>query len=113
MLRPEVVNMMLVPSTPSLIRVSCDVDVGTEYAQGSATRECWLVDRLPLGCREAVTVTRLSVTIAGNLAFVLNSVVSCGCAVLANNSVENDKIGCDCCHKVDNVSDKLRLGGRS
>ena len=105
--------MMLVPSTPSLIRVNCDVEVGTEYAQGSATRECWSVDRLPPDCREAVTVTRLSITIAGNLAFVLNSVVSCGCAVLANNSVEDDNVGCDCCREIDNVFDELRLGGRS
>ena len=108
MLSPGAVKLM--SSTPSLIRVSCDVEIGAEYAQGSATRECWLEDKLPFGCREAVTVTRLSVTIAGLMSF---SVKSCGCAVLANESAGSDNVGCDCCREVDSVSDELRLGRRS
>ena len=68
------------------------------------------VGQLQLDCREAVTVTRLSVTIAGLMSF---SVESCGWAVLANNSIESDNVGCDCCREFDNGSDDLRLGRRS
>ena len=110
MLRPGAVKPILVSSTPSLIRVGCEVEVGTGDDQGSTNNEYWSLDRLPLGSREAVTITRLFIAVVGQMAS--SSVEGCGCAALADNFVETDNVGCDCCGDVEHVSDELRLGGR-
>ena len=123
------VNLM--SSTLVLIRIGCKVDVGTEGAQGSTNGECWSSDSSPRGSREAATTTRLFIAVIlskADLLLTSNSVKGCVCevvatprrrgvrrchfAVLANNLIECDNVGCDCCGDVDNVSDELRLDGR-
>ena len=114
-----------------LIRISCDVVVGTEDAQVSTNSECWSLCRFELFRREAVTTTRLFIAVIlskADLLLTSNSVRGCVCevaatprrrgvrrchpAVLANNLIECDNVGFDCCGDVENVSDELRLDGR-